>query len=346
MQWLPDGRKDGSPFNPKNFLVSIGYKCFDDTGIIAENYLFFEHAEGIRECDKDAFNEFQKVLDNSELIIAHNLKFDLIWLREVGFKYDGKYWCTQIGEYIYARGITQFLSLEASCIRRKVALKKSQLVKDYLDKGIGYDKMPRDIVMEYGIGDVQSCYELYLRQQELYALDKNKGLLPTVYMTNEFMEVLCDIERNGLYTNLNALNAVERDYLIEKQTLEHDLQILVHELMGDTPINLASPEQLSWVNYSRKVDNKKKWAELFNIGPDERGKPKKRPYMNVATLRDNIRKSSSIIKKTTAESEEVGPSAPDGLPQLIRADRKPLAKRATEVCQAAKADRFRDFVDF
>jgi DNA polymerase I-like protein with 3'-5' exonuclease and polymerase domains len=36
------------------------------------------------------------------------------------------------------------------------------------------------------------------------------------------------------------------------------------DLMGDRPINLNSPEQLSWVIYSRKPDDKKVWADLFD----------------------------------------------------------------------------------
>ena len=30
--------------------------------------------------------------------------------------------------------------------------------------------------------------------------------------------------------------------------------------MGDTPINLSSPEQMSWVIYSRKPKDKPMWA--------------------------------------------------------------------------------------
>ena len=33
--------------------------------------------------------------------------------------------------------------------------------------------------------------------------------------------------------------------------------------MGDTPINLNSPEQLSWVIYSRKVKDKTYWANAL-----------------------------------------------------------------------------------
>ena len=33
--------------------------------------------------------------------------------------------------------------------------------------------------------------------------------------------------------------------------------------MGDTPINLNSPEQLSWVIFSRRVMDKQYWANRY-----------------------------------------------------------------------------------
>ena len=35
--------------------------------------------------------------------------------------------------------------------------------------------------------------------------------------------------------------------------------------MGDTPINLNSPEQMSWVIYSRKPKDKHYWANEFQL---------------------------------------------------------------------------------
>ena len=46
--------------------------------------------------------------------------------------------------------------------------------------------------------------------------------------------------------------------------------------MGDTPINLNSPEQLSWVIYGRKVIDKQYWAILID------------PYMTDAEFRQLV----------------------------------------------------------
>ena len=51
--------------------------------------------------------------------------------------------------------------------------------------------------------------------------------------------------------------------------------------MGDTKINLSSPEQLSWLIYSIKPKDKKEWCKIFNIGIDKNtGKIKTTQYLD------------------------------------------------------------------
>ena len=95
----------------------------------------------------------------------------------------------------------------------------------------------------------------------------------------EFCDVLTDIERAGMAIDIDVLNKVDQEYEIEQGELQHYLNTTVKKLVGDTPINLSSPEQLSQVIYSYKLNNKKSWREYMNIGVDARGKPKRRPKM-------------------------------------------------------------------
>ena len=68
-------------------------------------------------------------------------------------------------------------------------------------------------------------------------------------MTN----VLTRIEMNGLKVNLDTLDEIEEEYIKELTHLENKLQIMAKEAMGDTPINLSSPDDRSVLLYSRKV---------------------------------------------------------------------------------------------
>jgi DNA polymerase I-like protein with 3'-5' exonuclease and polymerase domains len=70
---------------------------------------------------------------------------------------------------------------------------------------------------------------------------------------------------SGIRVDLQELQRVKVDFEQEKADIEGRLQHKVRNLMGDTPINLNSPEQLSQVVFSAKVNDKKEWADLFEF---------------------------------------------------------------------------------
>ena len=88
---IKDGKKDPSSKNPDNFLICMG---------LNDEYFFFKHREFKGIPDR---KRVQSMLDKTTLLVGHNIKFDLIWLWESGFKYDGKVYDTMIGEYIMNR---------------------------------------------------------------------------------------------------------------------------------------------------------------------------------------------------------------------------------------------------
>ena len=73
--------------------------------------------------------------------------------------------------------------------------------------------------------------------------------------------------------------------------------------MGDTPINLASPEDRSKLLFSRGVKNKKTWAQTFNLGYEVRGntrKPKRRTPMSDAQFKRAV--ASNVIVQYRTEA--------------------------------------------
>ena len=60
-------------------------------------------------------------------------------------------------------------------------------------------------------------------------------------MTN----TLSRIEHNGLKINTDTLEDIEKQYMDEMTMLETKLNRLAKNAMGDTPINLASPDDKS-----------------------------------------------------------------------------------------------------
>ena len=213
-------------------------------------------------------------------MIGHNLKFDLAWLYEVGFKYSGKVYDTMIGEYVLQRGVRKALSLKECCNRRKLS-SKSDATQDFINQGISFEMMPSKIVEEYGRQDITVTRELYHSQVDDFKQAKNRNLVPTVKMMNSFLQVLTKMEMNGIQIDLDALHDVETKFKIEYDELREKIDTIIWERMGDTRINPASPEQLSWLIYGVKVVDKKKWAEAFNIGIDpQTKKQKKKPKLS------------------------------------------------------------------
>ena len=64
----------------------------------------------------------------------------------------------------------------------------------------------------------------------------------TLRLSFEMTDTLSRIESNGLKINLDTLAQIEKEYEEEMHTLESKLRELAKKAMGDTPINLASPD--------------------------------------------------------------------------------------------------------
>ena len=287
---MVDGKPDPSPKHPENFIVSMG---------INEEYFFFNHKEYPHY--KPIVNEkIQDILDKTTLLVGHNIKFDLLWLWEIGFKYDGRIYDTMIGEYVLGRGTRQSLRLKDCCLRHGVS-QKSDATEQYIKDGVSFEKIPIKIVEEYGRQDVIATNALFQSQMNDFKLPRNKGLLKTVKMMCKFCVVLTTMENNGIKINLKELNEVEQEFQDEYDKLRIEIDEIIHDKMGDTKINPASPEQLSMLIYGTKVIDKRGWIEEFNIGIDKyTKKSKKRPRMTKFEFKKTLMMYLVPIYKTKA----------------------------------------------
>ncbi len=267
-----DGKMHLDPFEPTNKLVMVG--CLTDTG---KEYLF-----------RDNFDGVQELLDKATILIGHNISYDLMWLWECGFKYEGSVFDTMLAEYVLQRGIKKPLSLEACAERYDLDTKKQDTLKEYFKKDMGVDEIPPEELSEYLSADLHATQQL---SDELYRklnTVEYSGLMETVVLSNSVSVVLAKIYSRGFAVNLSKLEEVRSEFEKEKIETEKRLRLQVSNLMGDTSINLNSPEQMSWVIYSRKPKEKTTWLNHFH------------PYMNKADLVRKINEHSDIVYKTTA----------------------------------------------
>ncbi len=280
---MRDGKHHLDPFEFENSLVMVGILQENGT----KHIVTFDHVENDK-ISLDGRDLIQSYLNQTTLLIGHNIAYDLVWLWESGFKYDGLVFDTMIAEYVLQRGQKQPLSLAACAERYKLDTKKQGTLKEYYKKGFSTRDIPHSELSEYLESDINATQELYNVLTKQLNEPSNNGLLDTVNLSNEVCVTLAKIYKRGFKVNKETLEKVRDEFNIERKQLIDELQLHVHNLMGDTPINLNSPEQLSWVIYSRKPYDKTDWQNSYN------------PYMKESTFKDIVNKKTQIVYKTKA----------------------------------------------
>ena len=267
-----DGKLHLDPFEKDNKLVMVG--CLTDTG---KEYLYRDNYDGL-----------QDLLNDATILIGHNIVHDLMWIWECGFDYTGAVFDTMLGEYVLQRGQKQPLSLEACAERYNLNTKKQDTLKEYFKKGTGVDEIPHEELSEYLSADLHATQEL---SDEIYRklnTVEYSGLMTTVTLTNQVAVTLARIYQRGFSVDVDALDKVRKEFEQERKDLRVSLNGQVSKLMGDIQINLNSPEQLSWVIYSRKPHDKAMWANNFES------------YMSNTDFRNKIKQHSKVLYKQHA----------------------------------------------
>ena len=300
-----DGKMHLDPFEPDNTLTMIG--LLSDKG--EEEIVTFDHSEV--EETKHGHAIVQRWLDNATVLIMHNAAHDLLWLWECGFTYDGPVFDTMLAEYVLQRGIKEPLSLEACAERYELDTKKQDTLKEYFKRGYSTRDIPHGELSEYLSADLHATQQL--SDKLMYRLmTDDTSLMPTVELTNQVCISLSRIYQTGFSVDRKALDEVRQEFEQERDTLQVELQEQVRELMGDTPINLNSPEQLSWVIYSRKVIDKPYWGNAID------------PYMDDADFRSLIDGGTKRVYKTTAK--QCGECNGTGQVRKVKKDGTPFAR--------------------
>ena len=300
------GKMHLDPFEPENSLTMVG--VLTDQGY--EAHYPFDHDEHLS--GHDYSERVQWFLDEATILICHNAAHDLLWLWESGFKYDGPVFDTMLAAYVLQRGIKEPLSLEACAERFELDTKKQDTLKEYFAKGYSTRDIPIDELAEYLSADLHATQQL--SDKLIYRLNtqEDSGLRGTVDLTNEVAVCLSRIYQRGFQVDLTKLHEVRQEFEQEKKELEDGLQNHVRNLMGDTPINLNSPEQLSWVIYSRKVTDKTDWANKID------------PYMDSDDFSYTISTGTQRLMKTKAQ--QCIDCKGKGYIHKIKKDGKPFAK--------------------
>lgn len=257
---LRDGKIYNDPYEASNTLTQVGVLCLDTD---SKYILNFDHDEA-KDTDGNNACKLQRLLDNTTMLILHNAQYDLCWLWANGFKYDGDIYDTMLAEYILLRGLKEPLSLEQCAIRRQLQYQKDDTLKTYYKKGYNTNEIPLDELSHYLEYDLRTTGELYNATVEDYGTPASASLGTIRDVTFRTCKALTRMSMHGIRVDQSALKLVGDEFRREQAGIQDRLYRQVRTLMGATPINLNSPEQLSQLIFSRKIIDKKEWLNHFN----------------------------------------------------------------------------------
>ena len=291
-----DGKNILDPFEPGLELVQVGVQNVDN---VDETHLFTLNHNEDQDVGGSRVKNIQILLDNTTLLIMHNAQHDLMWLWESGFKYDGDIYDTMLAEYLLLRGQKDAISLEACAERRQLNYQKQDTLKEYYKKGYNTNEIPLQELLFYLRSDLNITRELFFALEQDYAKPEAESLHRVRDITFRTCKALTRMYMSGICVDRTALQKVRHEFEQEKAEIEDRLQRKTRELMGDTPINLNSPEQVSQVIFSRKPLDKAEWVKVFDY--DDSG-----DYKAVAhsKCKDKFHKivasNTRVLKKTKA----------------------------------------------
>ncbi len=198
--------------------------------------------------------EIQELFDKYKVIIAHNLKFDLHWLRAVGINVSKNiFYCTQVAEYLLNfQNKSVILSLEETS-RRYGITPKIDRVKTYWDAGIDTPDIPLDILIPYGEQDTINALDIFFKQQPKIA---EYGMKRLFQVNMETIRVLEEMEWNGMLVDIDLMQKYSREYGDKINELSCEFRLMLEERLPelrDVPFNLSSGEHLSCILYGGEL---------------------------------------------------------------------------------------------
>ena len=202
------------------------------------------------------------VYNNIEIIVGHNIKFDLLYLlRDEAFKNEilpHKFiWDTALVEFIITGQEHKFPSLNECAIKYGGTVKPEK-IKELWDAGVDTDDIDDDLMREYLTGDVLNTELVFLKQFEYC---NNAVILPLIWSQMSALKATTMMEHNGMKIDQRGLH--EYKYTKEAELANarfKAVQCILHKLhphlnahydMDEVEqfLNIDSPQFISKVLY-------------------------------------------------------------------------------------------------
>ena len=259
----------GNPFDESNKLCYIGLLGTDKQTYNQSKLYSIEYTD---EPYRSKLEEVQKEIDEAEILVGFNIKFDLHWLRRYGINFMGKrIWDCQLVHFILTGQQNPYPSLNGVASYYDLGSKLDVVATEYWGNKIDTPSIPKDILEEYLIGDLQLTQKVYDKQMEEFALCA-KPMQRLISLHNQDLMVLQEMEYNGILYDEEGCSTGATD-------LQDRIKVIDKELYSShllPEFNPASGEHISALLYGGTIKVKRREViGLFKTG-ERKGQAKEK----------------------------------------------------------------------
>lgn len=294
----------GNPFSRCNKLVTVGIG----------DYLGM---------DKEII---QQKINDTNLLVGFNIKFDLHWIKNYGIDFSNcRVWDCQLAFFLLTGQRFPYPSLNFVAESYDLGSKLDEVKLNYWDKGVDTDAIPEEVLQDYLRQDLTLTEQIYKKQQ--IEFKDNPKLYQLFRLHCADLLVLQEMEYNGML--FDSEQASRLALLEEKKIM--DLERQLQEGYEDIPINWQSRDHLSCYLYGGTIIHKTR----FPIGIYKTGAKLGQPRFKIIEFEHILPKL--VEPPNGSELEKEGYYATDeGTLRSIRCNRQ-ARKRLDLILERSKS---------
>lgn len=257
--------KVASPFNPENYIVAPGWRLdtVNDDGTVTVGEIHHRYFTSIAEADAGA--DWFDVVDDAQIIVAHNSMFEQQWFLskhrkkfEDFLKRGGRLLDTALGEYLLSHQQELYPSLDETAPKHG-GTHKVDGVKILWENGALTSEIDKDLLIEYLVGpsgDIENTGLVFYSQIKQLG---EAGMLNMFYERCEANLAFGYCEWFGLHVDMPTANKNLAEQEAEIARLTEELKKLLPADLPDwVEFNWGSPFHMSALVYGGPVKGRKR----------------------------------------------------------------------------------------
>lgn len=304
-------KRRASPFCPNNFIVAAGWK----TGELDNELLLrADDSVCVRGCylpTDDALEQIGDALRSVQVVVGHNIKFDILWLWRFPWMQEflqkgGLIYCTQYAQYLIKAQHEKYHMNALNDIAVEYGgTKKLDGIKDHWESGGLTSEIHEDLLMTYlcggdGVeGDIVSTERVFLGQMKKlhesgrYAAiaSRMEGLLATTMM-----------EYNGVFIDVTEAKRRLAALKTEFAAAQEELQTFIPELPEGLNFSWGSTQMVSALTFGGAIKYRDKVQKIKNGEVQYRYKIEKEP---IGVYKSGPKKGDTKYRSVKVRTEPV-----------------------------------------